>query len=49
MDDTKTETHDIPGGTETKSTTHRESSDGKVDISENVTEEEVKGEEANEI
>ena len=49
MDDAKTETQDIPGGTETTSATHRESSDGKVDISENVTEEEVKGDEANEI
>ncbi|MGI4789655.1 MAG: hypothetical protein ACRYFS_12480 [Janthinobacterium lividum] len=49
MDDTKTETHDIPGGTETKSTSHSESSDGKTEISENVTETTVRGDEANEI
>ena len=49
MDDTQTETQDIPGGTETKSGTHSESSDGTVDISKNVTEEEVTGVEANEI
>ena len=48
-DDTKTETHDIPGGTETTSTSHKGSSDGKTEISENVTEDTVKGEEANEI
>ncbi len=47
-DDTKTETHDIPGGTETTSTSHSDSGD-KTEISENVTEDTVKGEEANEI
>ncbi len=50
MDDTTTETHDIPGGTETKSTSHSETPDSeKMEISENVTEDTVKGEEANEI
>ena len=48
-DNTKTETHDIPGGTETTSTSHSDSSDDKIEISENVTEDTVKGEEANEI
>lgn len=50
MDDTKTETDAIPGGTETKSGSHSETPDGeKMEISENVTEDTVKGEEANEI
>lgn len=49
MDDTKTETHDIPGGTETTSTSHSGSGDDKMEISENVTEDTVQGEEANEI
>ncbi len=49
MDDTKTETHDIPGGTETTSTSHSETDHDKTEISENVTEDTVKGEEANEI
>ena len=50
MDDKTTETHDIPGGTETKSESHSETPDGeKTEISENVTEDTVKGEEANEI
>ena len=49
MDDTKTETHDIPGGTETTKTSHSESDDGKTEVSENVTEDTVKGDEANEI
>ena len=50
MDDTTTETHDIPGGAETRSEHHSETADGdKVEISENVTEDTVKGEEANEI
>ena len=50
MDDTKTEIHDIPGGTETKSESHSESGDDeKMEISENVTEDTVKGDEANEI
>ena len=49
MDETKTETHDIPGGTETKSSTHSEIGDRKTEISENVTEKDVEGEEANEI
>lgn len=50
MDDETTETHDIPGGTETKTESHSETADGeKTEISENVTEDTVKGEEANEI
>lgn len=49
MNDTKTETQDIPGGTETISTSHSDSGDDKMEISENVTEDTVKGEEANEI
>ncbi len=50
MDDTKTEPHDIPGGTETKSESRSETPDGeKIEISENVTEDTIKGEEANEI
>jgi len=49
MDDTKTETHDIPGGTETTSTSHKDNGDDTMEISENVTEDTVKGEEANEI
>ncbi len=50
MDDTKTETRDIPGGTETTSTSHSETPDSeKMEISDNVTEDTVKGEEANEI
>ena len=49
MDDTKTE-HDIPGGTETTSTSQSETADGeKMEISDNVTEDTVKGDEANEI
>ena len=47
--DTKTKTHDIPGGTETTSTSRSESAGEKTEISENVTEDTVKGEEANEI
>jgi hypothetical protein len=49
MDDETTETHDIPGGTETISTSHSDSGDGKMEISKDVTEDTVKGEEANEI
>ncbi len=50
MDDTKTETHDIPGGTETKSESHGETPDSeKMEISDQVTEDTVEGEEANEI
>ena len=48
MDDKTTETHDIPGGTETTSTSHSDSGD-KTEISENVTEDTVKGDESNEI
>lgn len=46
---TKTETQDIPGGTETTSASHEGSGDDKTEISENVTEDTIKGEEANEI
>ena len=50
MDDTQTEPQDIPGGTETNSSSRSETPDGeKIEISENVTEDTVKGEEANEI
>lgn len=49
MDDTKTETQNIPGGTETTSTSHSDTGDDKMEISENVTEDTIKGEEANEI
>ena len=49
MDDTKTETRDIPGGTETKSAGHSDSGGEKMEISEDVTEDTVAGEEANEI
>ena len=49
MDDETTETHDIPGGTETTSTSHSDSGGDKIEISKDVTEDTVKGEEANEI
>ncbi len=49
MDDTKTETQAISGGTETTSTSHSDSGDDPMEISENVTEDTVQGEEANEI
>lgn len=54
MDDETTETHDIPGGRETTRTSHQESGDGKTEvsqteISQNVTEDTVKGDESNEI
>ena len=45
----ETETHDIPGGTETKSTSRSETDHEKTEISENVTEDTIQGEEANEI
>ena len=50
MDDTQTRTHELPDGTETKSPGHGETPDGeKIEISQNVTEDTIKGEEANEI
>ena len=50
MNDTQAETSDIPGGTETKSSGQSDLADSeKMEISENVTEDTVKGEEANEI